>query len=171
MSDWATGFASGVGATIVGFICTMLWDIFKHHRDVSSRSNAVIGAVRQDLEENLAILLENREFLNHEVSALAQGQELIPPLKLLNSSFWEIVKLERPEKLVSNTLLFGQLQELSQLISYLNDCVQARQIYKLNNAAMSNYFSLLKRHDEILLLQFEQLRSHIDEPLAELQKI
>lgn len=171
MSDWATGFASGVGATIVGFIFTMLWDIYKHRRDVSSRSNAVIDAVRQDLEENLAVILENRDFLNHELNALPQRQELIPPLKLLNSGFWEIVKLERPEKLVANASLFGQMQELSQLISYLNDCVQARQIYKLSNAAMSNYFSLLKRHDEILLLQLEQLRSRIDEPLAELQKV
>lgn len=47
MSEWLAGFISGVIATIIGFILTMLWDTFKFKRESKKREETVLSAVKE----------------------------------------------------------------------------------------------------------------------------
>ena len=70
MSPWLSGFISGVAATLVGFLFTILWDIYKYRRDVSERDKSIIKVVQHDFQENRQLATENKTLLKQEVEIL-----------------------------------------------------------------------------------------------------
>lgn len=47
------GIISGVGATLVGFILSMLWDTYKYKRDKKNQEQIIISAIKKELEYNI----------------------------------------------------------------------------------------------------------------------
>ena len=105
MSQWTSGFISGVAATIVGFIFTMLWDIYKFRRDTNQRDESITKIVLHEIEENKTSSIENIKLIEEELSILDKKKEIIRPLLLMKSGFWDILKGSTPKKLIKNTEL------------------------------------------------------------------
>jgi hypothetical protein len=169
MSQWMSGFFSGVAATIVGFLFTVLWDVYKYRRDVSERDRQILKVVQHDLEENRQLVTENKSMLQQELKIIDQKKELVPPLLLLKTGFWDLLKANLPKRLVKNTELLERLQALSLLANHINEEIRSRQNYKNASSAMSNYNSTIKIHDEILVSDLDRITKGLDDALAELQ--
>jgi hypothetical protein len=165
MSQWLSGFISGVAATLVGFLCTILWDIYKYRRDVSERDKSILKVVQHDLEENRHLATENRAMLKQELEILDKRKELVPPLLLMKTGLWDLLKANLPKKLVKNTDLLERIQALSLLASHINEEIRSRQNYKNASSMMSNYNETIKIHDGILISDLDRLTKGLDERL------
>jgi len=51
--EFLTGLITGVLATTIGFGLTMLWDLWKLHREDRRKTTAVLLAIAHELKENL----------------------------------------------------------------------------------------------------------------------
>jgi len=166
-SSWLAGFLSGVIATIIGFLLTMFWDIFKYNRDAGNRDRAVLTAVKEEMISNLDILSSNQKMLQQELTVLPEKRSMVGPLCLLQEGIWDLVKINLPSRLTKdNTLLL--IRKLSLLTNEINEIIRSRENYRINNGAMSNYSDRIKLYDEILLpkcseiiVLFEELQKQL----------
>jgi len=81
--EFLTGLITGVLATTIGFGLTMLWDLWKLHREDRRKTTAVLLAIAHELKENLEIVKVNRQFLEAELPILKEGKHLMNYPKVL----------------------------------------------------------------------------------------
>ena len=170
MSQWTSGFISGVAATIVGFIFTMLWDIYKFRRDTNQRDESITKIVLHEMEENKTSSIENIKLIEEELSILDKGKEIIRPLLLMKPGFWDILKGSTPKKLIKNTELIENIQSISLLAGHINEQIRSRQNYKNVATAMTNYTRSVKAQDNIILADLKRFNENIDNVLSVLKK-
>lgn len=171
MSQWTSGFISGVAATIVGFIFTMLWDVYKYRRDTSQRDESITKIALHEIEENRQASIENIKLIEEELSILDKGKEIVRPLLLMKSGFWDILKGSIPKKLIENIELIESIQSISLLANHINEQIRSRQNYKNAASAMTNYNSSVKIQDNMILADLKRFNKDIDDVLSILQKI
>lgn len=169
ISQWMSGFLSGVAATLVGFLFTVLWDVYKYRRDVSERDKQILKVVQHDLEENRHLIIENRSMLDQELKIIDQRKELVRPLLLLKTGFWDLLKANLPRRLVKNIELLERIQALSLIANHINEGIRSRQNYKNASSAMTNYNSTIRIYGEILVSDLNRIAKGLDDVLAELQ--
>ena len=169
MSQWVTGFISGVAATIVGFVFTMIWDLYKYRRDTNQREKSIIDITRHEIEENRQASVENISLLDGELEILDKKKEIVRPLLLLKTGFWDLLKGNIPKQFLTNVKLIEKIQSLSLLASHINEQVRSRQNYKNSNSAMSDYNSSVKIQDKMILADLKRFNNNADDVLAEIQ--
>ena len=169
MSEWLTGFTSGVFATIIGFILAMLWDFFKFKKEVKRKEEAITTTVQHELNENKIILHHNQILLEKELEILDEKRSVVDPLIPLHSSFWDLLRtnLPFPHKYRSFEVAI-KIPQAAQLTRDINETIRSRENYRIHNQAMSNYFSHMKLYDQRLIEDFERLLKVLRElePLA-----
>ena len=164
------GFISGVAATLVGFVLTMLWDIYKYRRDIAQRDESVVRVVRHDLEENRQLATENKSMLVQELEGIDKKKGLlVRPLLLMKTGFWDLLKANLPKPFVRNGELLEGIQSLSLLCAHINEEIRSRQNYKNASSAMMNYQEVIKIHDNILISDIDRLIKGLDDVVAVLQ--
>ncbi len=150
MTDWLKGFLAGVIATIIGFILTMLWDTFKLSRESKKREKTVLSTVKEELINNLSILQYNQTLLQRELELVDDNKRLVAPLNILQSGFWDLVKINLPKKLTKEDTLI-KIRTVAQLTDLMNETIRSRENFRIHNMALSGYGSRIKLYDEILL--------------------
>lgn len=170
MSQWTSGFISGVAATIVGFIFTMLWDIYKYDRDTKQRDDSIMKIVRHEIEENRQLSVENINLIEEELSIIDSSREIVRPLLLMKSGFWDILKGSIPKKLINNLELIENIQSISLLADHINEQIRSRQNYKNASSSMSSYNSSVKIQDKMMLADLKRFNKNIDNVLSTLQQ-
>lgn len=108
MSDWQSGFTSGVTATLIGFVCTILWDIYKYQRDKKGEESNAIHYVSQELSSNLDILAKNKALIEQELEIVKGRKDVINPLSTFKTGYWDLVKVEKPKPIVKTGNLFSE---------------------------------------------------------------
>lgn len=171
MTDWQSGFTSGVTATLIGFLCTILWDVYKYNRDKKNQDKNTVHSIMEDVSANIEILLNNKDIIEKELDAISEGRELVVPLQLFRTGFWGLVKIERPECIVKEETLFTDLKSIHDGLDYINECIKGRQLYKMTNLALTSFLADVKKQDEILLHQFTGIRTNLDAALSELESL
>lgn len=161
MPSWLTGFLSGVIATIIGFIFTIIWDIYKYRRDIGSRDNTILTAIGEELRSNYEISTLNKNILLEEIKVLDENKSVVTPLCFLQSGFWELVKVNLPSALAKGDSLL-KIRKMAQSTNEINEVIRSRENYRVHNGAMSNYSSRLKIYDQILLQHFNELNKLYD---------
>src|SRR3989344_4726456 len=73
--EFLTGLITGVLATTIGFGLTMLWDLWKLHREDRRKTTAVLLAIAHELKENLEKVNLPTKLLQNE-SLLAKLRDL-----------------------------------------------------------------------------------------------
>jgi len=163
-TDLLIAFFSGVGATIIGFLLTMLWE----WRKSIKQESAVIDALKQELQTNKEILESNLQYINQELQIIDQGKYLVNPLNLLNGDFSDLLFISIPKKLKKDTNLLLEIRKISRLSKENNETIKSRETYRINNGAMSNYSSKMKIYGQILQTQTNQLVSVTDTVLSKI---
>ena len=159
MPDWIIPFAIGVGATIVGFALTMVWDFYKFKRDIRSREKALLNVLHYELNENINILDNNKAILEQELQVLTNHKSAVRPLIPLQYGFWDLLKvnLSFPKEIrnLDSSIL---IMRIAQMAKGINETIQSRQEYRIHSEAMSNFSSRMKIYDEIVIEKSEELR-------------
>jgi hypothetical protein len=170
MQDWIIPFSIGVGATVVGFILTMVWDFFKFRRETLAREQALLNIIQYELNENISILDINEAILKQELEVLDEHKSVVPPLIQLQSGFWDLLKinLSFPKKIRKFDTSINLIR-IAKNLTEMNETIKSRQDYRINNEAMSNYNSRMKIYDDMLLHGSEELRKLLTELQEEIQ--
>lgn len=150
MAEWLTGFIGGVIATVIGFILTMVWDIVKFNRESKRREETVLSAVREELVSNMSILEDNVQLLLKDLEVIGDKKSVVAPLTLLQSGFWDLVKINLPRKLTKVDTLV-EIRKVAQLTEQVNEQIRSRENYRIHNQAMSNYHRRMRLYDEMIL--------------------
>jgi hypothetical protein len=156
MPSWLPGFLAGVVATIFGFVLTMIWDIYKNRRDTKTKETAIIRAIKEELITNLAILENDEKILTHELTILEKDLSLVAPLESIFDGTWDLLKINLPQKLTANDLV--SIRVINQMTNQINENIKSRENYRINNLAMDNYSSRLKKYDEGILDMIANLK-------------
>ena len=162
MSEWIKGFISGVIATIIGFILTMLWDIYKSIRETKEREGRVLLAIKEDLNSNIVILSDNFDLISKELEYIKSGTSLVNPLVPLKTGFWELVKIYLPKKLVKEDILI-KIRDIVRNSEHINEMIQSRENFRIHNMALTNFGAQLKKYDGIILEQMQNILDLIDQ--------
>jgi hypothetical protein len=152
-TDLLVAFFSGVGATVFGFVLTMLWE----WRKSIKQEYFVTDALKQELQNNKEILESNLVYINQELEIIDQGKSLVNPLNLLNGEFSNLLFISVPKKFKKNTDILMEIRKISRLSKENNETIKSRETYRVNNGAMSNYSSRMKIYGQILQTQTNQL--------------
>ncbi len=99
-AEWFKGFLSGVAATLLGFLLTMIWDIRKARIESLERDKRVMNAINEELLSNKRSLEQNRAMLQDELSALANNKSLLQPLSVMKTGFWDLAKVNLPKQFI-----------------------------------------------------------------------
>src|SRR5262245_19112627 len=139
MSDWVTGFISGVGATLLGSATTMLWDQYKYRRDASDRDRALVRALHHEFNENSSLIEQNGKILSEELKITDSRSHIITPLTLLKSGFWDLIKSNLSAGLIRHETLLAVARDVALLTDSINETIRSRQNFKDTSGAMSNF--------------------------------
>lgn len=171
MTDWQSGFTSGVTATLIGFLCTILWDVYKYKRDKNDRDNNAISSVIEDISANIEILINNKNLIQNELNVISKHQMLVVPLQVFRTGFWDIIKIERPGCIIKTESIFSDLKSIYDGLDYVGECMKGRQLYRMANMALTSFHTDVKEQDEILMHQFNDIRPKLDNVLAALENL
>ena len=163
MTNWLKGLVAGALTTLLGFGFTMLWDTHKFRRELKQRDEAVFSVIKEEVMVNINILKGNQTVLQYESTILDEKKIVVRPINLLQNSSWDVVKINLPQKLKNDVETLKNIREISQLIDGVNESIRSREIYRIHNGAMSNYFSRIKIYNQILFKQHEDLLRGLEE--------
>ncbi len=164
MPDWIIPFAAGMGATIVGFVLTMIWDFYKFKREIRSREEALLNIITYELNDNINILNNNKTLLEHEISILDSKQSLVNPLLHLQYGFWDLLKANMYfPKEIRNSDASIKIIRIAQKTKVIDDTIRSREEYRIHNSAMSTFHSRMKKYDQIILEDSEELLKLLDD--------
>ncbi len=164
MPSWIIPFASGVGATIVGFALTMIWDFCKFKREIRSREKALLNVIQYELNENINILDNNEAIIKQELQVLSNHKSVVQPLMPFQHGFWDLLKvnLSFPKELrYADSSI--KIMRIAQIAKEINETIRSRQEYRIHSEAMTNFSQRMKIYDEILLEKAEELRKLLNE--------
>ena len=136
--EWFLGLLGGVGATLLGFVCTLVWDVRKMRADAAERARAIRETVSEDLTANKQSIASNLAALQQELSALSRRESIVNALQLMRTGFWEIAKSNTPSKVFGAGNLV-QLRDIGSRAEDVNEQVRSRENYRIHNGAMSNF--------------------------------
>jgi hypothetical protein len=159
-AEWVAGFISGVAATILGFLLTILWDIYKMQRESAERDNAIMKAIGEELLSNKKSCERNLAFINAELSVLNERKSIVSPLTIMKTGFWDIAKINFPKILFHGNRL-ANLRNIASLIEQANEEIRSRENYRIYNGAMSNYTNKMQSYDENIFEALQVLAGEI----------
>jgi hypothetical protein len=95
--------------------------------------------------------------LKQELDVLNQSQIIPTNITTLKNDFWDLIKFNIPKNLLTYDNLLQKLQDISSLTKSINEYINSREMYRLNNGAMDNYTEILRHYDELILAENKKL--------------
>ena len=138
MPEWLIGFMGGVIATTIGSLLMVGWDILKFRRESRWRDETICGAIREELLANLDILRANQRLFEQKLAVLDQRMLVVTPLSLLQTGFWDLAKVNLPQRLIRDGDMLISIRNVSRMTDEVNETIRSRENYRLHNGAMSN---------------------------------
>lgn len=159
-TQWFKGFLSGVVATVLGFVLTIIWDIRKTRDESLERDRVVMNAITEELQSNKRNIEQNLLRLQQELSVLAENRSIVQPLFMMKTGFWDLAKINLRERLLVGDRL-TRLRNLAFLAEQVNSEIVSRENYRIHNVAMSNYSTRMRIYDESLVRVLQALAREI----------
>ena len=131
MSDWTWGFISGLVATLIGFILTILWESHKANREKRDKDKVIKRLIIDVLTENLQIIAEIKEHLQAELQVIDQKLSNVTNMTILYEDIWDLIKFNIPSDLLKEDGLLKRLQSISGKIKRINESIHSRENYRL----------------------------------------
>jgi DNA-directed RNA polymerase subunit N (RpoN/RPB10) len=143
----------GVISVLIGFVIVVLWDRYKARIQEKNSLTTIV----QELEVNRIIGCDNRNILLQEQEWIRLGQLNLKPLTKLNHDFSTFLTMNCPSVFKNQIQLLEEVRKISKLTKEINEVIQSRESYKINNGAMSNQVSVITKYDGFLVNMFVEL--------------
>ena len=133
MPEWLVPFIGGVIATSFGSLLTMLFYHLTYKKEKKERETAILLAFKEELESNSSIIEDNKKIIEEELKLLQEFSEKIvkTPLNLLESGFWDLVKINLPQKLVKAGILV-KIRNIVLLTNKINEEIRSRENFRIS---------------------------------------
>ncbi|MGE0793469.1 MAG: hypothetical protein AB7V77_04810 [Candidatus Woesearchaeota archaeon] len=149
MSELIIGIIIGTITTMIGFFMSLLWEDFKLKKELEDKKNQFLQLVTEEIKENADILTHNLSILNEEKEAMNTKGVVVMALSPLKYSFWDLLKSHFDVKFLSEKEL-KKIRDISLDVLSLNATMQSREMFRINNKALTNYLNSLKTYDEFI---------------------
>ena len=159
--DWLLGLLSGLIGAAFGVVLYAVWDLWKERRASSGRIRALQEIVGADLSTNLIRIKRHAQALNDELTWLKDRKALVGPLPLLRTAFWDMLRTEPTSKFFTVEEK-DKLHEIFDSTEEVNERLRAREEFKNNNGAMTNFPSTMTIHDEDLIKVLGSLEKQLE---------
>lgn len=149
-------FFTGVIVALIGVVLTIAWDKYKAYKQEKNS----LTTIAHELETNASELEDNKQTIIQELKALKEKKIIVKPLIKLNNDFSSFLIMNCPSLFKNQANLLEEMRKISKLTNEINETIQSRESYRVNNGAMSNYENRVKIYDEILqnsILRLEML--------------
>ena len=147
-SDYVGG---GVLITLFATSLTILWERYKNHEDDKEKQKVTVMALVYDLDSNLKIGLSIVGLMTNELQILNHGNRLVDSIPKLKTGYWDYLKYNMPLVISRNIAVINQLRDIDSVCTNINDSIDSREAYRINNGAMSNFIEMMTLYDNIIL--------------------
>ena len=139
MTDFFTRaeFLHGVIATLVGFVFAVLWDMWKDCRRRATEQKRARRLVLDEIETNIALLTESRGVLLQDIEFAKQQKEVVAPPAQAPTEAWRTTRLAG--SFASTDELAREIGLTYHQLAILNQRLEAREMFRAMNKAMSGY--------------------------------
>ena len=163
MPEWLIGGLFGVFCTLLGVFLQMYWDNVKFARETKQRDEAVLMAVKEEVQANLRIIKENRRLHEEDLAYISKDRILVKPLSLLYSDTWGLVKISRPQQMMRDANILLLTTGVWQRVFSINESIRSRENYRIHsNEGAYTFFPHLKHYNEMLLKEMQSLASQLE---------
>ena len=169
--EFTAGLVSGVLATVLGFVLTMVWEIWRERRAEVSRVRGICAALIYELEENHTVLTANRALLENEQHLLIASTFQLGTLLPFKHDMWFILKSNLPSRFLTESTTLPSIRDAALAAVHLNDGGASRQTYKDTSGAMSNFIQTLKQRNAGLLEELGRYESTLAKARGECGKV
>ena len=138
---------------------------WKEHNKKKRGKKALIS-IKNELEYNLQILGYNQNIVDQELQLIEdnkfsespkRNKLILKPLLPLKIGFWDAVPIDIfPDEIKSEFLV--KLREIDMHERKINELIKSRENYKTANIEAYDISSTIKRYDQMLKKNFEELR-------------
>lgn len=156
MEQYLLGLVSGMLVTGFG---VWLSGLLASHKDKLTDRN-IFKAFKEELLSNLEMLSANCVELENELDVVGSDQHSLTALTPYYFSTWDILKTHIPDEL-SSKAIFRQLSLTMHLSLLTNNEIAAREQFKSNGVALTNFSEMLRKRDELLLMRNAELLKRI----------
>jgi hypothetical protein len=152
-----------------GFCLAVSWDLWKTHRDQRDELFRAARAVHQELAADLEAIKSNLIYLDKDIAASQAHEEVVQPMSNLVTVAGDTAYLKGSFEYKSIDLSM-KLRSLYSTISTTNKRIEQRDLYRMTNAAMSNFSTRRKIWDEIIRADFVSQQDAISKFIVALKE-
>jgi hypothetical protein len=159
LSEWEKGFISGLFATLIGFLLTIIWDIYKYRRDNKEKENNINNLINNTISENFEYIELIEYALTQEMEVLDERKNVVASLPTLRDDFGDFLKYNMPKNHAKNEKFMENFQKMLVKTRYINQNIIGRETFKLNNEGMLYFERRLKIYNESILKEISEIKS------------
>ncbi|MGZ7044120.1 MAG: hypothetical protein ACXVH2_03845 [Methanobacterium sp.] len=149
----------------------------EHNREKNAKRALI--SIKNELEYNLQILGYNQNIVDEELELIEdnkfsenpkRNKLILKPLLPLKIGLWDVVLIEIfPDEIKSEILL--KIREIDMSERKINEQIKSRENYKNANIEAYDISSPIKRYDQMLQKNFEELRAVLMDVGMQIYKI
>jgi hypothetical protein len=149
----------------------------EHNREKSAKKALI--SIKNELEYNLQILGYNQNIVDEELQLIEdnkfsespkRNKLILKPLLPLKIGLWDVVLIDIfPDEIQSEILL--KIREIDMSERKINEQIKSREDYKIANIEAHDISSSIKRYDQMLQKNFEELRAVLMDVGMQIYKI
>ncbi len=147
---------------VIAILTTIGWR--EHNREKSAKKALI--SLKNDLEYNLQILGYNQNIIDEELELIddnkfsenpKRNKLILKPLLPLKIGLWDVVLIDIfPDEIKSEYL--AKIREIDMHERRINEQIKSRENYKIANIEVHDISSTVKRYDQMLKKNSEELR-------------
>ncbi|MGZ7095730.1 MAG: hypothetical protein ACXVHS_04240 [Methanobacterium sp.] len=149
----------------------------EHNREKNAKRALI--SIKNELEYNLQIVGYNQNIVDEELELIEdnkfsenpkRNKLILKPLLPLKIGLWDVVLIEIfPDEIKSEILL--KIREIDMSERKINEQIKSRENYKNANIEAYDISSPIKRYDQMLQKNFEELRAVLMDVGMQIYKI
>jgi hypothetical protein len=128
-SPWIA-ILTGGGIAVFAFFLALLWDVVKAGRERKRRDKALLVSVRAEIESLIATVANNLNLVKTELQMLKTGTRLLNPLDPVAGGFWDVVRVNLPDALVSDSQVLDKLRDVSRRTEQVSEMIRSREAFE-----------------------------------------
>jgi hypothetical protein len=135
--------------SIISFVLLVAWDVYKDRRKERADQARAIRLVGDEVAVNIDLLESMLTYLTSDTAAAAENKLILAPLPTLPVEAWQATRLAGSFSPVRSDLA-KDLASTYHKIAFLNQMIQARELYKATSQPLDKFHEHRKVMNEHL---------------------
>jgi hypothetical protein len=135
------------------------------------RDEAVLSALKREININLAAISVNQKMLMEELKILNERRSVVTPLQTVETDAWNLLKLYIPAKLTHDGSTLSLLIDVYALLMRVSEMMVSREGYRLANDANTGFSRRMQIYDEDLSKVNDQVKLKMESLIKTLSSV